>query len=92
MPETIQVFRLFLMPCCYHMLCWVNPRFPNYCPECGTHVYPKIKDPAHQEYMMEECILLSREEFTKGEETALPCPTHAEEMRKKLRERWTNET
>jgi hypothetical protein len=30
------IFRLMRMPCCGHMLCWVNPRRPNYCPECGT--------------------------------------------------------
>jgi len=23
-------FRLILMPCCGQMLCWVNPRLPNY--------------------------------------------------------------
>jgi hypothetical protein len=28
-------FKIFFMPCCGHMLCWVNPRMPNYCPECG---------------------------------------------------------
>lgn len=28
-------FKLFKMPCCGQLLCWVNPRFPNYCPECG---------------------------------------------------------
>ena len=28
-------FRLIQMPCCKHQLCWVNPRLPSYCPECG---------------------------------------------------------
>lgn len=28
-------FRLVHMPCCGQLLCWVNPRRPNYCPECG---------------------------------------------------------
>lgn len=32
-------FRLLLMPCCKTMICWVNPRRPAYCPECGTHVF-----------------------------------------------------
>jgi hypothetical protein len=32
-------FRLFRMPCCDHLLCWVNPRLPSYCPECGKPVY-----------------------------------------------------
>jgi len=25
------------------LVCWVNPRIPNYCPECGTHVFLKMK-------------------------------------------------
>lgn len=29
-------FRFFVMPCCHHQLCWVNPRNPTYCPECGA--------------------------------------------------------
>lgn len=37
------MFRLMETPCCHTLLCWVNPRFPNYCPECGKHVYPEIK-------------------------------------------------
>lgn len=37
------VFRLFDMPCCHFLLCWVNPRFPSHCPECGKLVYPEIK-------------------------------------------------
>jgi hypothetical protein len=36
-------FRLFEMPCCGQALCWVNPRLPNYCPECGTNVFIKVK-------------------------------------------------
>lgn len=28
-------FKLYHMPCCGHLLCWVNPRPPSYCPECG---------------------------------------------------------
>jgi hypothetical protein len=36
-------FRLILMPCCGQALCWVNPRLPNYCPECGQHVFLKLK-------------------------------------------------
>ncbi len=37
------VFRLIQMPCCGHNLCWVNPRFPTYCPECGTHIFLTVK-------------------------------------------------
>jgi hypothetical protein len=44
-------FRLIQMPCCGQLLCWVNPRYPNYCPECGTRVLNEIKS----------CILISDE-------------------------------
>lgn len=37
------VFRLLHMPCCGQQVCWINPRWPNYCPECGALIYPKIK-------------------------------------------------
>lgn len=37
-------FRLLQMPCCRTLICWVNPRLPNHCPECGTHIYPKIRE------------------------------------------------
>jgi hypothetical protein len=40
--ETIE-FRLFHMECCGHMLCWVNPRFPTHCPQCGKMCYPAVK-------------------------------------------------
>lgn len=40
--ELIQ-FRLFKMPCCDHLLCWVNPRLPSYCPECGKQVFTALK-------------------------------------------------
>lgn len=36
-------FKLLVTPCCSTLLCWVNPRLPTYCPECGTHIYPDIK-------------------------------------------------
>jgi hypothetical protein len=37
-------FRLIQMPCCNTLICWVNPRRPMYCPECGVrvfHYFPK---------------------------------------------------
>ncbi len=46
-------FRLIQMPCCGQLLCWVNPRIPNYCPECGKFVYADIKQ------VKPECILVS---------------------------------
>lgn len=39
--------KVLIMPCCHHQLCWVNPRWPTHCPECGATVYPKIKNPEH---------------------------------------------
>jgi hypothetical protein len=39
-------FRLLQMPCCNVLICWVNPRRPMYCPECGTrifHLFPKYQ-------------------------------------------------
>jgi DNA-directed RNA polymerase subunit RPC12/RpoP len=35
-------FRLIVCPECSHNLCWVNPRLPSYCPECGKHIYAKL--------------------------------------------------
>jgi len=36
-------FRLLETPCCHTMLCWVNPRLPNYCPECGKGIFAQMK-------------------------------------------------
>ena len=36
-------FRLLNMECCGVTLCWVNPRLPMYCPECGKRCYPGVK-------------------------------------------------
>lgn len=36
-------FRLIVMPCCKHQFCWINPRWPNYCPECGVFIYPRVR-------------------------------------------------
>lgn len=36
-------FKLLQTPCCTALLCWVNPRLPNYCPECGKFIFPEIK-------------------------------------------------
>jgi len=36
-------FRLYRMVCCGHLLCWVNPRPPTFCPECGANVYPEVR-------------------------------------------------
>jgi hypothetical protein len=35
--------RIFQMPCCRHQLCWVNPRLPNFCPECGQPSLARLR-------------------------------------------------
>jgi hypothetical protein len=37
------LFRLIVTPCCGQMLCWVNPRLPNYCPECGKFILGDLR-------------------------------------------------
>lgn len=41
--ERIKFRLLHMTCCCSTLLCWVNPRLPNYCPECGKHCYPQVK-------------------------------------------------
>lgn len=36
-------FRFIACPECNHQVCWVNPRLPSYCPECGKHILAKLK-------------------------------------------------
>ena len=36
-------FHLLKTNCCGALLCWVNPRFPNFCPECGSRCFPEIR-------------------------------------------------
>jgi hypothetical protein len=46
MPKQIRErvhFRVIQMPCCNHILCWVNPRLPTFCPECGSSVIRGIQ-------------------------------------------------
>src|SRR3954464_12239419 len=49
MSNSPAYFRLIQLPCCGQMLCWVNPRLPNYCPECGKYVFAEVKS----------CVLMS---------------------------------
>jgi hypothetical protein len=35
-------FRYIVAPCCGTQLCWVNPRLPNYCPECGKYIFDRV--------------------------------------------------
>jgi hypothetical protein len=36
-------FRLIQTPCCTTMLCYVNPRLPNFCSECGKYIFDEVK-------------------------------------------------
>lgn len=36
-------FRLIQCPECNVLLCCVNPRFYNYCPECGKFIFDRIR-------------------------------------------------
>jgi hypothetical protein len=54
--KTPVKFRLIQMPCCGQMLCWVNPRLPNYCPECAQPVLAQLR------YHRPECILETHED------------------------------
>lgn len=36
-------FRLIKTPCCGQLLCWVNARLPNYCPECGSKIFALLR-------------------------------------------------
>jgi hypothetical protein len=38
-------FTLIVTPCCHTMLCYVNPRMPNYCSECGERLFAMKKNP-----------------------------------------------
>lgn len=55
-------FRLFSMPCCGHQLCWVNPRIPSFCPECGSPVYMKLKFGAGESVLKEADAWLTMKE------------------------------
>ncbi len=35
--------RVLQMPCCNHLLCWINPRLPTFCPECGQSVIRQLR-------------------------------------------------
>lgn len=47
--------------CARWPLCWINPRLPNYCPECGTFVYSELKDPAQGWTKHSEVLWLRKE-------------------------------
>lgn len=43
------IFRYIVMPCCHHQVCWVNPRLPNYCPECGENIMARVREAVYVE-------------------------------------------
>ena len=56
-------FRLVQCPDCTTLLCCINPRYYNYCPECGKHILLRIR----------ECVLVSDPDaILKYDETKLP--------------------
>lgn len=36
-------FRLIQCPECGHIICWLNPRLPSYCTECGKFIFAKLR-------------------------------------------------
>lgn len=46
MAQTFErvTFRLIITPCCHTMLCYVNPRLPNYCSECGERLMGRVRE------------------------------------------------
>lgn len=50
--------KVLQMPCCGHLLYWINVRYPSYCPTCGELVYPEIKDPKFLILFKEEAKLV----------------------------------
>ena len=51
--ERVQ-FRLIDMPCCHHLFCNENHRWPTYFPNCGAYVFDKVKS----------CVLISDSDAT----------------------------
>lgn len=37
-------FRLIICEHCAHNFCWINPRPPTYCPECGQNIFAHIRE------------------------------------------------
>lgn len=52
-------FFLLITPCCHTMLCWINPRMPNFCPECGRAIWLK-KQGEHILFLDSEARLIHK--------------------------------
>lgn len=57
------MFRLLQMPCCGIMLCWANPRLPNYCPECGKRTRMSNAHPTEAVIFQDDEAWLSHKEI-----------------------------
>lgn len=59
-------FRFLSCPDCAHQICWINPRLPSYCPECGVDFRGRIK----QRVMMsdDEAVLMTHNQPLAGGE------------------------
>jgi hypothetical protein len=62
--ERIQ-FRLIQTPCCGTMLCWVNPRLPTYCPECGVNIFRQLRFNGSMILISDERAWLEHHEWEK---------------------------
>ena len=60
-------FRLFHTPCCGHLLCWVNPRPPAYCPECGKFILAAIKSGEHTRMQCDGWLRLENDDVQVAE-------------------------
>lgn len=50
-------FRMLRCPSCGHQFCWVNPRLPTYCPECGDMIFARLGDAVL--YTDEDAVLIT---------------------------------
>ena len=53
-------FSLIFTPCCGTLLCWVNPRLPNYCPECGEKILLRIRGKENVTLVDDEARLIHK--------------------------------
>lgn len=63
-------FRLIMTPCCGTLLCWVNPRMPNYCPECGKAIWLR-KEGSHILHSDDNAMLRVTDMFDKEVEAVV---------------------
>lgn len=85
MSERIH-FRLIQTPCCGQLLCWVNPRLPNYCPECSKPIYRLLRFDGSQILVSDENAWLHARGIPQSEQPASPAAAdYTEQARELLR-------